>query len=132
MLVICNEVVGCRIGTLRHLSGRQNHNVKITNEYFKKRCRFKYLEKSVANQNYINEEIESILNLGIVCYQSAQNHLYFRFLRKNTKINIDEDIILLVVLYECETWSLTLKEERRLRMFENRVVRRIFRHKRKG
>jgi hypothetical protein len=39
-------------------------------------------------------------------------------------------IILLVVLYECETWSLTLREERRLRVFENRVLRRIFGPKR--
>jgi hypothetical protein len=35
-------------------------------------------------------------------------------------------IILLVVLYECETWSLTLREERRLRVFENRVLRKVF------
>jgi hypothetical protein len=39
-------------------------------------------------------------------------------------------IILLVVLYGCETWSLTLREEHRLRVFENRVLRRIFRPKR--
>jgi hypothetical protein len=38
--------------------------------------------------------------------------------------------ILLVVLYGCETWSLTLREEHRLRMFENRVLRRIFGPKR--
>jgi hypothetical protein len=38
-------------------------------------------------------------------------------------------IILFVVLYECETWSLALKEERRLRVFENRVLKRIFRPK---
>jgi hypothetical protein len=39
-------------------------------------------------------------------------------------------IILPVVLYGCETWSLTLKEERRLRVFENRVLRRLFGHNR--
>ena len=39
-------------------------------------------------------------------------------------------IILLVVLYDCETWSLTLREECRLRVFENRVLRRIFELKR--
>ena len=38
----------------------------------------------------------------------------------------DRTIILLVVLYGCETWSLTLREERRLRVFENKVLRRIF------
>ena len=45
-------------------------------------------------------------------------------------IKIYRIIILPVVLYGCETWSLTLREENRLRLFENRVVRRIFRPKR--
>jgi hypothetical protein len=42
------------------------------------------------------------------------------------KIKIYKTIILPVVLYGCETWSLTLREEHRLRVFENRVLRRIF------
>ena len=49
-----------------------------------------------------------------------------RLLSKNLKINIYRTIILLVVLYGCETWSLTLREERKLRVFENKVLRRIF------
>jgi hypothetical protein len=51
-------------------------------------------------------------------------------LSKNLKIGIYRTIILPVVLYGCETWSLKLKEERRLRVFENRVLRRIFGPKR--
>ena len=47
-------------------------------------------------------------------------------LSKNLKIKIFRTIILPVVLYGCETWSLTLREERRLRVFENMVLRRIF------
>jgi len=47
-------------------------------------------------------------------------------LSKNLKIKIYRTIILPVVLYGCETWYLTLREERKLRMFENRVLRRIF------
>jgi hypothetical protein len=45
-------------------------------------------------------------------------------------INIYRTIILPLILYGCETWSLTLKEERRLRVFENRVLRRVFGPKR--
>ena len=52
--------------------------------------------------------------------------LPFRLLSKSLKIKIYRTIILPVVLYGCETWSLTLREERRLRVFENRVLRRIF------
>jgi hypothetical protein len=51
-------------------------------------------------------------------------------LSKNTKIKIYRNIILPVALYGCETWSLTLREEYRLRVFENRVLRRIFGPKR--
>jgi len=51
-------------------------------------------------------------------------------LSKNLKIKIYRTIILPVVLYGCETWSLILKEERRLRVFENRVLRRVFGPKR--
>jgi hypothetical protein len=50
--------------------------------------------------------------------------------RKNVKIRIYKTVILPVVLYGCETWSLTLREEHRLRMFENRVLRKIFGPKR--
>ena len=55
-----------------------------------------------------------------------QNFLSSRLLSKNLKITIYTTIILPVVLYGCETWSLTLREERKLRVFENMVLRRIF------
>jgi hypothetical protein len=61
---------------------------------------------------------------------SVQNLLSSRLLFKNVKIRIYKTIILPVVLYGCETWSPTLREERRLKVFENRVLRRIFGPKR--
>jgi len=64
------------------------------------------------------------------CYNLVQNILYSSLLSKNLKIQIYRTIILSVVLYGCETWSFTLREERRLRVFENRVLRRIFGPKR--
>jgi hypothetical protein len=74
----------------------------------------------------IQEEIKRRLNSGNACYHSVQNNLSSRLLSKNIKIRIYRTIILPVVLYGCETWSLTLREEHRLRVFENRVLRRIF------
>jgi hypothetical protein len=56
--------------------------------------------------------------------------LFSRLISKNRKIKIYKTVILPVVLYGCETWSLTLKEEHRLRVFENTVLRRIFGPKR--
>ena len=55
-----------------------------------------------------------------------QNLLSCILLSKNIKPKIFRIIILPVVLYGCETWSLTLREKRRLRVFENRVLRRVF------
>ena len=55
-----------------------------------------------------------------------------QLLSKNIKIKIYRNTILPVVLYGCETWSLTLGEEHRLKVFENRVLRRIFGPKRDG
>jgi hypothetical protein len=74
----------------------------------------------------IQEEMKWRLNSGNICYHSVQNLLPSRQLSKNVKIGILTTIILLVVLYGWKTWSLTLREEHRLRAFENRVLRRIF------
>ena len=78
------------------------------------------------NQTSIQEEIKSRLKRGNACYRLAQNILSSGLLSKNTKIKIYRTIILPVVLYGRETRSLTLREERRLRVSENRVLRRIF------
>jgi hypothetical protein len=55
-----------------------------------------------------------------------------RLLSKNVKVRIYKTIILPMVLYGCETCSLTVREEHKLRMFENRMLRRIFGPKRDG
>jgi hypothetical protein len=52
--------------------------------------------------------------------------LSFRQLSRNVKVKIYKTTILPVVLYGCESWSLALREEHRLKVFENRVLRRIF------
>jgi hypothetical protein len=91
---------------------------------------FKYLETTVTNQNSIQEEIKGRLNSGNACYLSVQSLLSSRQLSKNLKIRIYKTIIFPVVLYGCETWSLTLRDEHRLRVFENRVLRMIFGPKR--
>ena len=79
---------------------------------------------------FYSEEIKSRLKLGNACYQSVQKLLSSTLLSKNLKIKIYRTIILPVVLYGCETWSLNLREEHRLRVFEQRVLRGIFGPKR--
>jgi hypothetical protein len=78
----------------------------------------------------MHEEIKKRLNSGNACYHSVQSPLPSRLLSGNVKVKIYKTITWPVVLYGCETWSSTLREEDRLRVFENGVLRRIFGPKR--
>jgi len=60
----------------------------------------------------------------------VQNFLSYSLLPKNIKIKVYRNMVLSIVLYGCETWSLTLGEERRPKVFENWVLRRTFGPKR--
>jgi len=102
------------------------HSVRTDNTNFVRMEKFKYLGTTLTNQNSIAEEIKSRLRSGNTCYHSVQSLLSSRLLSKNLRIKIYRIIILPVVLYGYETWSLTLREERKLRVFENMVLRRIF------
>ena len=102
------------------------HSVRIDNSTFKGVEGFKYLGTTLTNQNCIAEEIKSRLRSGNACCHSVKNFLSSRLLSKNLKIKIYRTVILPVVLYGREAWSLTLREERKLRVFENMVLRRIF------
>jgi hypothetical protein len=81
------------------------------------------LRTTVRNRNLIQEEIKGRLNSGNASYHSVQNLLSSRLLSRNIKIRIYKARSLPVVLYGCDTWSLTLREEHRLRVFENSVLR---------
>jgi hypothetical protein len=88
------------------------------------------MSMALTNQNSVHEEIKSRLMSGNACYNSVQNLLSSSLLSKNVNIKIYRTIILPVVLYGCETWSLALIKECRLRILENRVLRRVFGPKR--
>ena len=110
----------------RDQNAGRSHNFRIGNISLEKVEEFKFMGTNLKNQNSIEEEIKSRLKSGNACYHSVQILLSCSVLPKNIKIKIHRTIILSVDLYGFETWSLALREKRRLRVFENRVLRRIF------
>jgi hypothetical protein len=104
----------------------QKHSIKIWNRSFEDVVKFKYPGTTLTDQNCMHEEINSRLNSGNACYHLFQSLLSSHLPSRNIKVKIYKTIILPVVLYGCETWSLTLREGHRLWVFENRVLRRIF------
>jgi hypothetical protein len=103
----------------------QKHGIKIANRSFESVAKFIYFGTTRTDQNCMQEEIRSRLYYGNACYHSTQSLLSSRLLSRNVKVKIYKTMILPVVLYGCETWSLTLREEHRLRVSENRVLRTI-------
>jgi hypothetical protein len=88
----------------------QRRSIKIANRSFEYVAKFKYLGTTLTDQNHIHEEIKSRLNSGNACCHSVQSLLSSRLLSRKLKVKIYKTIILPVVLYGCETWSLTLRE----------------------
>jgi len=101
-----------------------HHKIKIStrNKSFERVEQFRYLETALTNQNFIHEQLKAKLKSGNACYLSVQNLLSSSLLSKNINIKIHRTIILPVVLYGCETWSLTFREDRRLSGFEKRLL----------
>ncbi|KAJ4434049.1 hypothetical protein ANN_16368 [Periplaneta americana] len=104
----------------------RNGNIKIGNLSFEVVEKFKYLGATVTDINDTREEIKRRINMGNACYYSVEKLLSSSLLSKNLKVRIYKTVILPVVLYGCETWTLTLREEQRLRVFENKILRKIF------
>jgi hypothetical protein len=93
----------------RDQSAGPSHSIKTDNIPFEKVEDFKYFGTTLTNENSIQEKINSRLKSENACYHSVQNLLFSGLLSKNFKIKIHGTIILPVVLYGCETWSLTLR-----------------------
>ncbi|KAJ4450566.1 hypothetical protein ANN_01993 [Periplaneta americana] len=108
----------------------RNGNIKTGDLSFEEVEKFKYLGATVTTINDTREEIKRRINMGNACYYSVEKLLSSSLLSKNLKVRIYKTFILPVVLYGCETWTLTLREGHRLRVFENKVLRKIFGAKR--
>jgi len=97
-------------------AGRRS-SIKTDNSSFERVEEFKHLGTTLTNQNSIQEEIKSRLKWENACYTSVQSLLSSSLLSEKLKIKMHRTLILPVVLYGCEIWSIALREERRLRVF---------------
>jgi retron-type reverse transcriptase len=88
----------------RYQNAGRNHSMKMENNSLERAEQFKYLRTTLTNQNSIQEDVKSRLNLGNACYHSVQNRLSSSLLSKMIKIKVYRTIILPVVLSGCETW----------------------------
>jgi hypothetical protein len=104
----------------------QKQSIKTANRSFEDVVKFKYLGTTLTDQNYMHEEMKSRINSGNGCYHLVQSLLSSCLMSRNVNVIIHKIIILQVVFYACETWSIILSEKHRLRLFENRVLRGIF------
>ncbi|KAJ4431821.1 hypothetical protein ANN_20426 [Periplaneta americana] len=114
----------------RHQNIARNGNIKIGNLSFEEIEKVKYLGATVTNINDTREEIKHRINMANACYYSVEKLLSSSLPSKNLKVRIYKTVILQVVLYGCQTWTLTLREEHRLTAFENKLLRKIFGAKR--
>ena len=87
---------------------------------------FRYLGTILTNENSIQEEINSILMSGNASYHSVENLLSSSLVSRNLKIKIYRTIIIPVVLYGCETWSLTVREEGKVSVSEYGIEENIW------
>jgi len=110
----------------RNQNAGRSHSIKMYNAYFERMEDFKFLGTTSTNQHFIQEVNHSTLQSGNVCCHSVKNQLSSSVLTKTIKIEIIRALILSVVLYGYENWSLTLKEEHMLSVFQSKVLTRIF------
>ena len=108
----------------------QSHSIKTDNTSFEREEEFKFLGTTLTNQNSIQEDNHSTLQLGNVCCHLVKNLLSSSLISKFIKIKIKRTVILSMILYGYENWSLTFKEGHMLRVFQNKVLKKIFGSKR--
>jgi hypothetical protein len=110
----------------REVNYQQDEIIKLENHSFKRVSHFNYLGPILTNDNNIKLETDTKQKKGNNCYYRLGKILSARNVSKNLKVKIYMNLIHPIVLYGSETWSLWKAEHMRLKVFERKILRRIF------
>jgi hypothetical protein len=97
--------------------------IRINNSDIERVNQFKYLGSIVTNNSNISSEISHRINMGNTCYYVLRNILRSKLLKKDTKCKIYKTLTRPVVLYGCESWTITKKEEENINIFQRTILR---------
>lgn len=100
--------------------------LRVDGHEFEKVNSFKYLGVVISNKNTEETEIQNRLNLANGCFYALNKLMSSKLLSQTTKIRLYKTIISPILLYGAETWKLNKKEEKKLIVFENKVLRKIY------
>lgn len=101
-------------------------DLEVLNFKFTKTDNFKYLGVTITSENRQDDEIQCRLAAAQRCYWSLTKLFRSRLLTRRTKIKMYKVIIQPVLLYGAEVWTLTKQNEKKLIVFENKILRRVF------
>jgi hypothetical protein len=110
----------------RNRDNRDQGTLQVNGHYFEKVDSFKYLGVVISEQNTEVTEIQNRLNLANRCFYACNKLMSSKLLSHTTKIRIYKTIISPILLYGAETWKLDKREEKKLIVFENKILRKIF------
>lgn len=103
----------------------QRKDLHVGDKIYKGVAKFKYLGCTITDRNTREEEIEIRIQNALRCSAALHKVLVSKLLSRSTKIRIYKTVIRPILMYGCEAWTLTLKEENRLLVAERKILRKI-------
>lgn len=104
----------------------ENKMVSIGSEQFKECNEFKYLGSVVTWDNDCSKDIKARISAGNRCYYALGKVMRTRYISKQTKLLIYKTIIKPIVVYGCESWTMTEQQQQQLRRWERKILRKIY------
>ena len=106
--------------------GRQTQNWKVGDEVFERMSSFKYLGNVIHKEGTISDCVKDRIQVGNRAYAAKYHILKSKIIKRSSKLQIDKTLIRPGVTYGSETWTLTKSDENLLRIFERKIVRKIY------